>query len=140
MKLTKKELRKKAQETKNLIKGIVNETIDIPDNAIILDTSILIQIFTKKRIELIQFINKFKPQSVQELADLTHRKKQAVDRDLKMLERYELLVMEKNGRKTMPRVQRKFLIMGLTDIYPLETSKKLAENNIQRLSSQEVTV
>ena len=124
MKLTKKQLMKKAQETKDLINGIVNETIDIPDNAIIIDTDVLIQIFTKKRIELIQFINQFKPQSVQELANLTKRRKQAVDRDLKMLERHGLLVMNKNGRKAAPKLERKFLIMGLTETYPTETIAK----------------
>ncbi|MBU1198686.1 MAG: ArsR family transcriptional regulator [Nanoarchaeota archaeon] len=125
MKLTKKQLKKKAQDTMKLIEGVVDGTIDIPNNAIIIDPDVLIQIFTKKRIELIKYINKYKPKSVQELANLTHRKKQAVDRDLKMLEGLGLLTMNKNGRKATPSTEEKFIIMGLKEIYPSGTQKAI---------------
>ena len=118
MKKTKKQLEKEAKNLNKLIDGVVDGTIDIPDNAIIIDPDVLIQIFTKRRIELIQFINKYKPKSVQELADLTKRKKQAVDRDLKMLEGLGLLTKEKNGRTTTPVLENKFVVMGLTGLYP----------------------
>lgn len=122
-KIRKNDMKKKAQEVKDMIDGIVNETVHIPDNAVILDTSILIEIFTKKRMELMQFINKFKPQSVQELAVMTKRKKQAVDRDLKILERHDLLVLEKDGRKVVPKMERKFLVIGLGEVYPLGNAR-----------------
>ncbi len=122
-KIRKNDMKKKAQEVKDMIDGIVNETVHIPDNAVILDTSILVEIFTKKRMELVRFINQFKPQSVQELAVMTKRKKQAVDRDLKILERHDLLVLEKDGRKVVPKVERKFLVIGLGEVYPLGSAR-----------------
>lgn len=111
-----KKMRRKFQATMDIIDGIVNDTIDIPNNALILDVDDLIDIFTKKRMELVEFINKYKPNSVQELANLTHRKKQAVDRDLKILEQHEILTMERKGRKVVPKVEKKILIMGLGGI------------------------
>ena len=126
--MSRKERGKKAQEVKDLISGIVNETIHIPDNAIIGDADVLIEIFTKKRIELIRYINQFNPDSVQKLANLTHRKKQAVDRDLKILERSEILTMDKIGRKVIPKIERKVLIMELTHMYPSEKSINEAKN------------
>jgi DNA-binding transcriptional ArsR family regulator len=115
MKLSKKELKRKAKETKDLIKGFVDETIDIPDNAIIIDPDILVEIFTKKRLELIRFINQYSPKSMQELANLTKRKKQAVDRDLKILERHELIKIQKSGKNIIPKVEKKFLVLGLIE-------------------------
>ena len=128
----KQELERKARVVKSIIKGLVDETIDIPNKAIIFDTNVLIDIFTKKRIELIQFINYFKPHSVKELADLTNRTKQAVDRDLKMLERYDLLALERNGRRAKPTLKRKFLVMGITDIYPLAKPKKIVQSDREK--------
>lgn len=102
-----------AKQLKYIIDGIVNETLDIPDNAIIMDTEVMMEIITKKRLELVNYINKFKPGSVQELADLVHRRKQAVDRDLKLLEAHELVTLHKEGRKVRPVVNRRFLMMEI---------------------------
>jgi len=126
MKLTKKDLQRKSKETKDLIKGVVEGTIDIPNNSIILDPDILVEIFTKKRLELIRFINQYSPKSMQELANLTKRKKQAVDRDLKILERHELIKLQKSGKNIIPKVEKKFLILGL--IEPLNKSELIEEH------------
>ena len=56
---------------------------------------------------------------MQELANLTNRKKQAVDRDLKILERHELIKLEKAGKTTIPKIEKKFLVLGLTEAYSL---------------------
>ncbi|MBN4049012.1 hypothetical protein JYT91_00175 [archaeon AH-315-M20] len=123
-KLSKKELKKKAKSTKEIIRGIINETINLPDNAIIFDPEILSEIFTRKRLELIQYINSCKPQSILELAELTGRKKQAVFRDLKLLERNELVKLVKKGKTVIPTVQRKMAILDLQKIFSLEVPKK----------------
>ena len=123
MKLSKKDLERKSKEIKVLIKGIADETIDIPNDSIILDPDILIEIFTKKRLELIRFINQYSPKSIQELANLTNRKKQAVDRDLKILERHELIKLEKAGKTIIPKIEKKFLVLGLTEAYSLGNEK-----------------
>ena len=126
MKLTKKDLERKSKETKDLIKGVVDGTIDIPDNSMIIDPDTLVEIFTKKRLELIRFINQYPPKSMQELANLTKRKKQAVDRDLKILERHELIKLQKSGRNIIPKVEKKFLLLGL--IEPLDKSELIEEH------------
>lgn len=112
--LTKKNLEKKSKEIRNLIKGIVDGTIDIPNNSMIfLDSNDMIEIFTKRRMELIRLIDQFHPKSIQILADLTERKKQAVDRDLKILENHEIIQLEKNGRTVSPKIEKKFLVLDL---------------------------
>ncbi len=91
---------------------ILNETINLPDNALIAlpeSTSI----FTKKRLELIETIKKRHPHSVQELANMTKRVKQAVTRDLKILERFEIIRLEKKGRNTIPLVEREIVVLSL---------------------------
>ncbi|MFH1396657.1 MAG: hypothetical protein ABIG93_04630 [archaeon] len=111
---TKKELKRKAESIKNLIRGVVDETIDLPDNALVfLDSKEVIDIFTRKRLELISVITKRKPKSIQQLADFTSRQKQAVDRDLKILEKYGVIELKKIGRTAIPIVKRKILMFNL---------------------------
>lgn len=94
---------------KILDEGILNETIDIPDNAIIaLPESI--SIFTTKRLELLETIKDKHPRSVQELAAMTRRAKQAVTRDLKILERFDLVRLERKGRIAVPIVEREVVV------------------------------
>ena len=122
-KISAGELKKKAKTTKEIIRGIINETIKLPNNAIIFDPEVLLEIFTRKRLELIQYINSCKPQSIQELAELTGRKKQAVFRDLKILERNELVKLIKKGKTVIPTVQRKMVILNLRELFSLEVPK-----------------
>ena len=123
-KLAKKSLEKKSKDIRNLIKGVVSGTIDVPNNAMIfLDSNALIEIFTKRRMELIRLIDQFNPRSIQTLANLTERKKQAVDRDLKILEHHELIRLEKKGRTVSPKIEKKFLIFGV-GLYSFGNIKK----------------
>lgn len=106
--------KQKATMIKRIIRNVVNESLTIPDNAIIsLDVETSLIIFTKKRLELITCIKRFNPQSVQRLSDITHRKKQAVNRDLKMLERFGIIELRKQGRIKIPTVKRDILILNL---------------------------
>ncbi len=92
--------------------GILNETIDLPDNALLsLPESTVL--FTKKRLELMDIIRRKRPQSVQELALLTKRVKQAVTRDLRILQRFEVVRLEKKGRKVIPRIQRELIVLAI---------------------------
>ena len=114
MKIEKKELEKKAQSINNLIEGVVNETIELPNNALVFfDSESVVDIFTKKRLQLIRLINEHSPKSVQELANIAKRQKQAVDRDLKLLEQYEIVKLERVGRNSIPTVRRKLLMFNL---------------------------
>ena len=97
---------------RTLDEGIVNETSDLPDNAILAlpeSTTIL----TKKRLELIEAIKVHHPQSVQELAKITKRAKQAITRDLKILERFEIVKLEKKGRTSLPTVEREVIVLAI---------------------------
>jgi len=97
---------------RTLDEGIVNETSDLPDNAILaLPESTTI--FTKKRLELIEAIKVHHPQSVQELAKITKRAKQAITRDLKILERFEIVKLEKKGRTSLPTVEREVIVLAI---------------------------
>ncbi|MDP3990625.1 MAG: hypothetical protein Q8Q01_05485 [archaeon] len=111
--LEKKELKRKAESIKGLVDDILSEKIDVPDNALIIDFDATQNIFTKKRIELLDTINSYQPASVQELSDLVKRKKQAVDRDLKMLEEFDVITLEKRGKFTVPTVKREIIILSI---------------------------
>ncbi len=112
--LNRKELKRKAETINSLIEGIVNEEIELPNEALIsLDFEATLNIFTKKRLELIDCINICQPKSVQQLADITKRMKQAVDRDLKILERFEIIELKKEGRNVVPIVKREIILFNL---------------------------
>jgi len=128
--LSEEYLEKKSRALNRLLRGVVNGSINIPDNAVIFtDHEVLAEIITKKRLELLRVINESKPQSVQELADLTKRKKQAVDRDLKILEKYELVELRKNGRKRIPVIIRPFVFLPLTDMPPINNKLKTSNKS-----------
>lgn len=109
-----KEQKRKAEDINNLIEDIVNEKLDLPNKALIcLDFGATLDIFTKKKLEIIDCINRYNPKSVQQLANLTKRMKQAVDRDLKILERYEIVELMREGRNVIPRVKREVILFNL---------------------------
>jgi len=114
----------KSEKIKGIVKSIVNEEIDLPNDAMVfLDPSTLIEIFTKKRLELISLIIKFKPKSIQGLADIAERKKQAVDRDLKILERLDLVKLEKKGRSISPKIEKRLILMNLSELFSIGDPK-----------------
>lgn len=112
-KISRNELKEKIESTKRLVDDIINERIDIPNNALVVDFDSTLNIFTKKRIELIDLINAHTPASVQELADISNRTKQAVDRDLKLLERFDVIRLEQRGKFTIPIVKREIIVLNL---------------------------
>lgn len=117
---TKKQLRNKAKGLSELIRCVVNDKIEIPNNALIIDADILIDVFTKKRLELIRSIANEKPSSITRLAEITGRKKQAVDRDLRLLERSEIISFTKHGKQIEPKVNRRLLVLSLDGRYEPE--------------------
>jgi len=105
--------------------GIINDTIDIPDNAI-LTLPESTSIFTRRRLELIEIIKQKQPQSVQELARITKRAKQAVTRDLKILERFEIVKLKKRGRISLPLVEREIVVLAIPYINRALLERKMA--------------
>jgi len=115
--LSKKELEQKSQQLKYLIREVVKGNINLPNNAIVfLDSRTLIEVFTKRRAELLDYIQKYHPQSIQKLANIAKRKKQAVNRDLRILQSHELVKMEKKGRIATPTVEKVFIVYEIGKI------------------------
>ena len=112
-KISRKKLKEKIESTKRLVDDIINERIDIPNNALVVDFDATLNIFTKKRIELIDSINMHAPTSIQELADISNRTKQAVNRDLKLLEQLDVIKRERHGKFTTPIVKKEIVVLNL---------------------------
>lgn len=113
---------------KQAIKQLLKNPESIPDNALIfLDYRDLLEIFTKKRLEIMNIISKNNLSSLQELVKITKRKKQAINRDLRILERHEVLKLEKKGKNVIPRINKKIILFQIQSNQEMINTKKLAE-------------
>ena len=102
---------------------LVGEIIDnpnlldnLPDNAVVFDhtnVDIWREVSTPKRMELFKIIEEKNPRSISELARLTGRKKENVHRDLKILEKHDLVKMEKHKHTTEPKIMKRAAIINL---------------------------
>jgi len=71
----------------------------LPENIVLsLSEEEITKMFTKKRLELIRVIKEKHPASIGALAKLVKRDPTAVERDLKILEGFEIVTLEKEGR------------------------------------------
>ncbi|MFH1364739.1 MAG: HTH domain-containing protein, partial [Candidatus Aenigmatarchaeota archaeon] len=72
-----------------------------PDDVLLLSLSKeeLTQLFTKRRIELIELLKKKGPMTMSNLAKLLKRELSAVDRDMKALEGFGVVMLDKKGRE-----------------------------------------
>ena len=114
MSLSRAELNRMSDATTALLEGVINDTIDIPNNSIVfLSYKDLFEVLTKKRLELIDAIRDLAPNSAQALARAVHRKKQAVNRDLRYLERQEIIKLERRGRTVVPRLEKEIILLPL---------------------------
>lgn len=88
-----------------------------PDNVLLLSLSKeeLTQIFTNRRIELIEAIKNQgnRPKTMSELSKTLDRELSAVQRDLSALEDLGIVELEKNGREVTPRIDKEFLVLPL---------------------------
>lgn len=112
------------------ILGYLKETVKLPaktpDNVLVLALSKdeLTQIFTKKRIELIETIQKGKPSSLSSLAHSLKRVLPAVERDLKILERHGVVELKKTGRTVKPVVEKEVIVLPLLRPLPLKQRRQ----------------
>ena len=79
----------------------------------VMDKEELTTIITKKRLELLDIINRQHPNTVTELAMRVKREASAVDRDLKILERYSLIKLKRKGREVTPIILKKAIVLPL---------------------------
>ena len=87
--------------------------IDEKQVVFVMDKGELTKIVTKKRLELLEVIGRQHPATVKGLAILVMREISAVARDLKILERYGLVKLERKGREVTPKVLRKAIVLPL---------------------------
>ncbi len=89
-----------------------------PDKGMILSLSDeeITQVFTKKRLELVRLIQSKKSKNTTALANLAGRRLSAVIRDLKLLEKFHIVELEKKGKNIVPTVTKEILILPLVKL------------------------
>ncbi len=87
----------------------------LPDKAVLLSLSDeeITKIFTKERLRLIKTINQKHPKTLSELSAIVERNLVAVERDLRILEDFGIVKLEKKGKEVMPTIEKKALILPL---------------------------
>jgi len=94
----------------------------IPDKGVLLalSTEELSQVFTKKRLELINAMKSNGKMSVSDLSKDMDRQLSAVQRDLKTLESFGIVSMEKKGRVVTPELKGEVLLVPLVEAKRLD--------------------
>lgn len=82
----------------------------------------LSNIFTKEKIRLMKALYSENVFSIGDLAKYLERDISAVYRDLKMLKKHNLVVLEKDGRKVHPKLKNKEITISFEK--PKENSNK----------------
>lgn len=91
----------------SLMELVIQGRLRIPrDSVVFLDPETVSRVFTRKRAEVLKTIKGKKPKTIKELAKILNRKVQAVDRDVKALEAYELIRLERSGREARPVIYK----------------------------------
>jgi len=87
---------------------------DLPDNMIFVqDYEILRKILTEKRLELIRAIKVNPNKNIDALAEILHRKREAVSRDLGILKEMGIIELKRKGKSRIPFVQKHYIIVTL---------------------------
>lgn len=115
-------IKAKAHSVRSFVRGVIDGTIKAPDKAVVFHVTDkqLFETITRKRVELIRVIKKKTPKSIMELTKLVNRTKQAVNRDLKILERNALVTLEKNGKRVTPIVKKEAMIFSFSGAKQIE--------------------
>ena len=106
---------RKFDTLKAYLNYLIEEEPEIEESQVVfvMEKDELTTIITKKRLELLDVIVKKHPATVKELAKQVRRETSAVDRDLKILERYRLVKLERRGREVTPKVAKKAIVLPL---------------------------
>lgn len=100
----------------------IKNPMEIPDKSILLalSTDELNQIFTKRRLEIINLMKEHTGGSVSDMSRKLGRNLSAVERDLKILENFGIVDMKKKGRVVTPSLKGEILIVPLVEAKRLE--------------------
>ncbi len=113
----KKLLDKKFSAIKSILDAEIKGEIDLPRNTVIftLSDEEITSLITKKRLELIKIIDKKKPKTIQQLADFVNRKLPAVDRDIKILIKHDIIKTKRIKKGLQPILTKGVIILPLTE-------------------------
>lgn len=101
----------------DIVESIIGEPENfdrIPDNMLFAkDYETIHQILTEKRLELIRTIKGNPNKNIDALAEILHRKREAVSRDLGILEEMGIIKLKRKGKSKIPVVQKQYIIVTL---------------------------
>jgi len=108
---------RKFDAVKTLLDAEIKGDIDLPSKAVVfaLTDNELTSLITKKRLELIRTIDKKRPQTIQQLANYTNRKLPAVDRDIKLLIKHDIIKTKRTKKGVQPILNKGVIILPLTE-------------------------
>lgn len=78
----------------------------------VLDRESAREVLTEKRTEILDALKSDESDSVRGLADTLDRDKSIVSQDLKVLAKYDLVEYEKDGRRKVPKIKHKNVIVA----------------------------
>jgi len=110
-------LDKKFSAIKTVLDAEIKGDIDLPKNTVIftLSDKEITSLITKKRLELIKTIDTKRPKTIQQLADYVNRKLPAVDRDIKLLIRHDIIKSKRTKKGIQPTLNKGIIILPLTE-------------------------
>ena len=108
---------RKFDAVKTLLDAEIKGEIDLPSKAVVfaLTDNEITSLITKKRLELIRTIDKKRPQTIQQLANYTNRKLPAVDRDIKLLIKHDIIKTKRTKKGVQPILNKGVIILPLTE-------------------------
>ena len=108
---------RKFDAVKTLLDAEIKGEIGLPSKAVVfaLTDNELTSLITKKRLELIRTIDKKRPQTIQQLANYTNRKLPAVDRDIKLLIKHDIIKTKRTKKGVQPILNKGVIILPLTE-------------------------
>lgn len=122
---------KKWESAMAYIRESIKHPEKTPDDVLLLSLSKeeLTQLFTKRRIELIEVLKKKGPMTMSVLARKLKRELSAVVRDMKALEKIGVVVLEKKGREVTCIIEKEIIVLPLVKPMTLKELKVPARNS-----------
>jgi len=111
------DIKRKFSAVKQILDAEIEGEVDLPKRTILfaLTDKELSALITKRRLELIRVIGKKKPRSIQQRADFVDRKLPAVDRDIKILVKNDIVKTKRTSKGMQPIMNKDILVIPLTE-------------------------
>ena len=108
-----------AQKALDLVGRMLRDAIQHPGlypdrlTVIILEENMIRKVLTPERLKLLRTLRRQKVESIQELARILKRPVASVSRDLKLLETYGFIRLDRNGRTKRPQLTKELIAIPL---------------------------